>query len=325
MASQTNTLAGLLLLNDQNMSSVFPTSVLDDAPVMARAHAQPASQGGTYHKYLRRYTAAGAGFRELNTGVDNAAEYIEEVDVTCKILDGSFARDVMLADGFAKGRAAFIQRETQAAVRTMMYTLETAVFNNGTGTQFAGLPSIEVYADTNVSGTRVTDAGGAGGKSVWLVRWGEDAVSIIAGNSGKISFDWNDENPTVTRITTTQTKYYNAYLVTLCGYFGLQVGSPYDVARIANLDGTTDDLLDDDLLSTAIATFPAARPPNMIVMNRTCLKELQQSRTATNPTGAPAPFPSEAFGIPIVTTDALPTNEDTINTTTSTSTTSSSI
>ena len=325
MASQTNTLAGLLLLNDQNMSDVFPTNVLDDAPVIMKAHAQPASKGGTAHQYLRRYTAATVGFRELNTGVDNSAEYVEQVDVTCKILDGSFARDVMLADGYAKGRAAFMQRETEAALKTMMFTLEKAIFSNGTGTQFAGLPSIEIFADTNVSGTRVTDAGGAGGKSVWLCRWGEDALSVIAGNSGRIAFDWNDENPTVTRITTTQTKYYNAYLVTLAGYFGLQVGSSYDVARIANLDGTSDDLLTDDLISTAMSTFPAARPPNMIVMSRTSLKELQQSRTATNPTGAPAPFPSEAFGVPIVVTDSLSDSETTIDATTSTSTTSSSI
>jgi hypothetical protein len=44
-------------------------------------------------------------------------------------------------------------------------------------------------------------------------------------------------------------------------------------------------------------------------MNRRSLRQLQQSRTATNSTGAPAPFPTEAFGVPIVVTDALLSTE----------------
>ena len=102
----TNTLAGMLLLNDQNMADIYPNGVLDDAPVIARAIAVPASQGGTLHKYLRRHTAATVGFRELNTGVTNVAEVFEDVSCVCKILDASFTRDVMLADAFRGGRSA---------------------------------------------------------------------------------------------------------------------------------------------------------------------------------------------------------------------------
>ncbi len=170
------------------------------------------------------------------------------------------------------------------------------------------------------------NAGGAGGKSVYLIRWGEDATAIVAGNDGKMDFKWDAENPTVVRVTDSgAANVYSAYLVTLAGYFGLQIGSSYDVVRIANLDGTSDDLLTDDLLSTALSMFPASRPPNMIAMNRTALKELQQSRTATNPTGAPAPFPQEAFGVPITVTDALSTGETTVDSTTSPTTTSASV
>jgi hypothetical protein len=60
----------------------------------------------------------------------------------------------------------------------------------------------------------------------------------------------------------------------------------------------------------------------MIVMNRTALAELRDSRTATNPSGAPAPFPTEAFGIPIVVTDILGDGETPVNTTTTPTTTS---
>ncbi len=58
-----------------------------------------------------------------------------------------------------------------------------------------------------------------------------------------------------------------------------------------------------------LALFPAGKAPSYIVMNRTSLKQLQQSRTATNATGAPAPFPSEAFGVPIIVTDSIVSTE----------------
>jgi len=39
------------------------------------------------------------------------------------------------------------------------------------------------------------------------------------------------------------------------------------------------------------------------------LKQLRDSRTATNVTGAPAPRPTEVEGIPIIVTDAIVNTE----------------
>jgi hypothetical protein len=306
------------------MADIYPTNVLDDAPVVAQAVAQAASQGGTLHKYLRRKVAAGAGFRHINTGISNAAEQFEDISAICRLLDGSFDRDVALAAGFRGGLSAYIERETMAALKSCMFAIEQGIFTNAKTTAFAGLLQFSDYNIDN-STSQVVNAGGAGGKSVWLLRWGLDAVSIIAGNEGRMDMIWSDDNPTIVRITDSGSNPYSAYRVTLAGYFCLQVASTYDAVRICNLDGTSDDLLTDDLIADALSRFPAARPPNMIVMNRTSLKELQQGRTATNPTGAPAPFPNEAFGVPIVVTDALPTDEATVNSTTTPTTTSSSI
>ena len=132
---------------------------------------------------------------------------------------------------------------------------------------------------------------------------------------------WDDDNPTIVQVAASGGTY-SAYRVTLGGWFALQVGSTYDACRICNLDGTSDDLLTDDLIAEGISKFAAARQPNMIVMNRTALAELRASRTGTNPTGAPAPFPTEAFGVPIVVTDALGSSESTVNASTTPTTTS---
>lgn len=327
----TNTLAGLLVLNDQNLADIFPSNVVNMSPVAARAFAQKASSGGTQHKYVRQLTAPGATFRKINTGVTNAAATFEDITHNLEYLDPSFTRDVALVRGYRKGLSEYIKGETGKSIVQGLYGIEQAIFNFNLATQFVGLPYMVEYADTNyASPSQILDAGGAGGKSVWLIRWGEDAVSLIAGNDGRIDMEWDDENPTITRVTDAGgTNVYSAYLVTLGLWIGLQVGSIYDVVRIANLDGTSDDLLDDDLLGQAYSKFPAGHKPNMIAMNRTALKELQQSRTATNPTGAPAPFPTvwEAAGTPIeiVVTDALSDSEATVNASTTTTTTSSSV
>jgi len=320
----TNTLAGLLVMNDQNMADIYPNQVLDNAPVVQSAYAIPASTGGTQHKYTKRTTAASVGFRKINTGVTNTAEVFTDMTVNLEFLDPSFTRDVAIADAYRKGLSAYIEKETQGELKTGMFNIERAIFNFNQSTQFIGLPYMNDYADTDVG--QIVDAGGAGGKSVWIMRWAEDGVALVAGNDGRVDLKWDDDNPTIVQVTDAGgTNVYSAYRVTLGMWIGLQVGSLYDVVRIANLDGTSDDLLTDDVISEALAKFPAGHNPNMIVMNRTAQKELQQSRTATNPTGAPAPFPMESFGVPIVVTDALGSSEATVDTSTTTTTTSSSV
>ena len=302
----TNTLAGLLMLNDANMADIYPSNVLDEAPVIRQAFAQPASQGGTTHKYLRRKTAAGAGFRKLGYGIVNAAEEFTDVTVNCELLDGSFDRDVGLALGYKAGREAYLRKETLAGLKTMFYRLEESVFNIGVAHSFTGLPYFDDYFAEDLD--QVVNAGGTGGKSVWLLRWADDGVSIVAGNEGRVEFTLPDAD-NIVRVLDGKSHPYSAYRMTLLGWYALQVGSKYDAARICNLDGTGGKTVTDDRLAEGISKFRAGKGPNMIVMNRTALKELRESRTATNPSGAPAAFPTEAFGIPIVVTDALSDSE----------------
>jgi hypothetical protein len=88
------------------------------------------------------------------------------------------------------------------------------------------------------------------------------------------------------------------------------LGGKYSIGRICNLNASDSGAqLDDDKISDLLSAFPSGMAPDFLVMNRDRLKELQQSRTATNPTGAPSPFPSSAFGVPIIVTEALVNTE----------------
>ena len=320
MANQyTNSLAGLLLLNDQNMANIFPSDVLDQARVLRRLYAIPASQGGTLHKFVRRMTEAGSGFRAIGYGVSNAAAYIKEMDVVCKYLDATVVRDVALAQGYRGGIGGYMQREIFLGLRASFFALEKAIFRTGISGAFAGLPAFDDY--TYIGGTLVKNAGGNGGSSCWMLRTAEDGVAIVAGNDGNMSMMWDDSNPTLIRVNTNTgdlTEGYAAYQAAIGGYFALQVGSIYDAVRICNLDGTAGHKMTDALLGSALAAFPAALQPNLIVMTRACREELRASRTATTPTGKEADIPDNFQGIPIEVTDALASNETAISTSSTT-------
>ncbi|MEY2656133.1 MAG: hypothetical protein RLZZ524_3161 [Pseudomonadota bacterium] len=313
----TNTLAGLLALNDRRLSEAEGSDVLNAAPFVLVAHAQPASNGGTQHMFNRVLTAPGVGFRGVSEGITNAAGTFEDVTLNCALLDGSFSRDKALALAYRKGAVAYMDKEATMSLREAFFKMECAIFRSNINKQFTGLPGSGFFDATGDG--QVINAAGNGGRSVWLLRCAEDGISIVAGNEGRV--DMATEDATIQALDSSS-RPYTALHRSILGWFGLQIGSKYDAARVANLDGTTGHTLTDGLLAQALAKFPAARQPTHIVMSRTSHSELQQSRTATNPTGAPAPFPTEAFGFPIVVTDAIPEDEAALNTTTTTTTTS---
>jgi hypothetical protein len=212
-------------------------------------------------------------------------------------------------------------KQTMKALKSLFQGLEQQIFQ-GTSVDADGFTG---FQDSTIldglDDAMVVDAGGSGGRSVWLIRTTEDDMAIVAGNEGNIKFDF-DPDAVQKIITNTGTGAgYNALNAALGSWYAIQFGSIYTVARIANLDGTNTNTLTDDMLSEAISKFPATKQPNLIVADRTTLKELQQSRTATNPTGAPAPFPENAFGIDIVVTDQLGSGEAALVTTTAAPTT----
>lgn len=318
MADNTNTMAGLLALNDRNLSPIEASDVLNTAPVVRSLFAQKASQGGTTHKFQREATAPGVGFRLINEGITNATGTFDIVTLTCALLDGSLTRDKAVALGYKDGPTAYMDKEGLKSLRASFFALEKALFQSNQNKQFTSLAGNEFYDAITVD-SQVINAGGSGGRSVWLLRSAEDGISMIAGNDGRI--DMALEDATVLARDSSN-RAYTALHRSLMGWFNIQVGSKYDAVRICNLDGTTGHKLTDTLIAEALVKAKVGMAYNMIVMSRTSLYELQASRTATNPTGAPAPFPGESFGVPIIVTDGLSEAEAAINTTTTTTTTS---
>jgi hypothetical protein len=315
--SNTNDLAGLLLLNDANVSAEDISAILNEAPVIRALHAQVASQGGTRHQFKRKTVAPGVGFRLVNEGITNANGEFSIIQLDCALLDASFSRDKAIANGYRKGATAYMDEEAMDSLAEAFAQAERSIFRANINKQFTGLPG-NAYFDAITVDSQVVNAGGNGGRSVWLLRTAPNGISVIAGNDGRV--DMATEDAVVVAYDSSDRAYTGLHR-SILGWFGLQVATQYDAARIANIDGTTGHKLTDALIAEGLSKFKAGKGPNLIAMSRTSLFELHTSRTAVNPTGSAAPIPTEAYGIPIVVTDSIPEDETALNTTTTTTST----
>lgn len=254
---------------------------------------------GTNYKSLVRTELPTVNFRNANQGVTASKSGWENRLVECFILDPRWECDKAVADKHEDGAEAFIAMEAAGMTRAAFITLGKQ-FYYGRANDAKGHPGLINAVDANM----VVDATGTTantGSSVWAVTFGPQAVQWVYGAGGSL-----DVSDVIEQLVPDENgDRYMAYVQNLLAYPGLQVGSKHAVGRIKNLTADSGKGLTDDLLSDLLSRFPVGFKPDYFMMSRRSLKQLQQSRTATNPTGAPAPFPQEAFGIPIQVTDSI--------------------
>lgn len=250
-------------------------------------------------------------FRNANAGTAAIKNTYENRQVETYIMEPRIEVDRAVADKYEDGAAAYIALESEGVMEGEMQGLSSQ-FYYGTSNNAAGFPGlIAAYDSTNM----VVDAGGttaSTGSSVWFVRFGPKDVIWVWGNNGELKFspvriesiiDPNDS-----------TKKFDGYVQTGIGYPGLQVGSTRAICRIKKLTADSGKGLTDALVNTALAKFPAGMGPNAVFMTQRSAAQLQSSRTATTPTGQPAPFPTTIKGIdgqdiPLHVTDAIVNTE----------------
>ncbi len=298
-----------------DLAPIEVTDLLKASPFISLLPMVPSSNGTT-HKYTKETGAPVVGFRDANTGRDMDSSDDTLVTVNLKALDFTFQVDVIVADGWRLGTQHYLGREASRHLASAVRHFERQVINgivgasdsaaptNGDAGGFAGFrdaATVNALADTMV----VNAAGSTADtqSSVWAVRIAEDGVCGVYKGDG----DWAKMNDTVIvpKIVNpgTDQKTFPTYYTPGTAWLGLQVGSAYDIGRIANLDATHP--LTDDMIADLISRFPVGFGPTHILMGRRSLKQLQDSRTATTTDGAPAPFPVDAFRIPIIVTDAI--------------------
>lgn len=305
MANAYTSTTELLQLADGNISDISVSDLLEEAPLLARMSAIVASNS-TSHEWLKKTAAPTAGFRAINDGMENTKATYTKKTQALKLYDAGFAIDLGLSK--AGGGDALRRREAIDHLMTAFADMEKQIIY-GTGEDAAGFTGLANEATTAAyDDAMVVDAGGttaSTGSSMWAIRTNESAVSVVYGANGRIEI--GEEYPATLAGSTTG--IFDAMRTPILFYGGLQVATNYDVARIINLTADSGKGLDDDKIADLLSLFPSGRGPNVLVCTRRSLTQLQQSRTATNPTGAPAPFPTEAFGVPLITTESLSNTE----------------
>jgi len=291
-----------------DVAQTSTSDLLQDSPVVARMPRINPSGSNTVHKYRKITGAPAVGFRSENDGRDNDHSEDAVVTVNLKIADFGFSVDVASAEGDSQSTPEqVIAREGARHLAAILYKAEQQVFyGTGTGGDSNGFSGFmnSTYLDA-LADTMVIDAGGttvATASSVYAVRLGTDDVAMVTQPQIQIG------DTQIARVQGAN-GWYHAYDTPCSVWMGLQMGGAYSIGRIANLTADSGKGLTDDLISSLLSEFPAGRQPTVLVMNRRSLKQLQQSRTATNATGAAAPFPEEAFRVPIIVTDAILSTE----------------
>ena len=279
------------------------TEVLNQSPLVNRLPIGDTSDGSETHKYNKYTGAPVVGFRSPNAGRDYDHSVDTVVSVNCMILDFSWRVDYAVANAWRQGPEALIAREGARHLQAALFKLEQQVLY-GTGSLgdangFEGLAD-STYIDAVADGM-VVSAGGSTADSqtsAYFLKTGFDDVRLVTPMSRGISLG-------ETIVTEANDTNHPVYYTPASMYIGLQMGGAYSVGRVANIETA----FDDDDIAEVLSAFPAGMGPNLGVMNRKAQRLLRESRTATNVTGTPAPFVTNAFGVDMFTTDGIVSTE----------------
>lgn len=283
-------------------------SVLNGQQVSVPGVGDARTISGLNYKTLVRTGLPTVSFRAANQGTASSKSTHANRMVETFILNPRWNADKAVADAYEDGAEAYIAMEGAAHMEAAMQHLGKQFYygTNATNQNDAlGHPGlIQAYDATNMA----VDAGGttaSTGSSVWAVKWGPKAVRWVWGRDGQLELSDVDM-----RDVSDGSNNYTAYHQELLARPGLQVGSIRAIGRIKKLTEDSGKGLTDALISSLLSKFRSGYYPDVLFMSRRSLTQLQQSRTATNPTGAPAPFPQSAFGVPILPTDSILDTEE---------------
>jgi hypothetical protein len=260
-------------------------------------------KGLNYKTLIRTAVPTGSSFRAANEGVAASKSTFVNRLIEAYIFNRRWECDKAIADAYEDGAAAYIALEGAAQMEGGMQDLASQFYYGvGTGGQAKGFPGLlAAYDATNM----VVDAAGTTDSvcsSVWAVKFGPKEVQWVWGLGGQLALsDVREESI----LDAAGTGRFTAYIQEILARPGLQVGSTYSIARLKKLTTDSGKGLTDKLLADLLGKFPVGTRPDVFFMSRRSLMQLQNSRTATNATGAPAPIPAESFGVPIAPTDAI--------------------
>jgi len=257
---------------------------------------------GTQYKTLIREALPTVAFRNVNEGATTVKARYGQRIVETFIMDVPVECDKAAADANEDGAAAVLALEAQTMLEASFRHVASQVWY-GVTNDAKGFPGMKATVDSSM----VVDATGSTGSTttIWAVRLGGNGVSFVVGRDGAITVSDVKE----VRLTDGNDNPYDGYRQNILAYIGMQVTNIKAFACIKNVEDVTGKRTSDSLLYKLLETFPAGAGPDVIFMSKLARRLWRESRTATNPTGMPAPYPETFEGVRIAVTDMLTTSE----------------
>jgi len=277
-------------------------------PEVTIASARPI-RGVSYKTLVRTALGnpQGGSFRNANEGSLPIVHKYENREVECFIMEPRFQCDKAVADAHPDGPGFYIAQENTGTLEGEFQGLARCFYyGRGALGNTKAFPGLLASVDPNM----VIDATGTTEStcsSAWAVKFGPQYVQWVLGMNGGFNFSPLRIESIIDPADST--KRFDGYVQTMVTRPGLQVGTTQALGRIKKLTADNGKGLTDKLLSSLLALFKVGMVPDAFFMSRRSRQQLQASRTATNPTGQPAPIPTEAFGVPIQVTEALADTE----------------
>ena len=303
IASSYTTLADLQRFNDRTLADVEMSDIHDSAPLIKRLAAVPSSNG-TLHRYEVETGAPVVGFRNLNEGRVNTKASVRTVESALKILDAGTSVDRAAADADQNGKAAHIAKKAKRNLKAAHFVAEQQIINGEAEKGFMGLRQAMAHLDNEY----VINAGGTtanAGSSIYIIVTNDEGSDVALVSNKEITVGETTE----VLLYDEDGKPFDGYRTPVLGWLGLQIGSKTSLVRIANITEQAGKGATDDLVYRGLELLPSDKHPELILMSRRSRRQIRESRTATNNTGAPAPLPTDVEGIEIVTSDAVENTE----------------
>jgi len=258
---------------------------------------------GINFKTLIRTALPTVGYRNANEGTAATKGTYANRLVECFIMNPRIEADKAVADAYEDGAQAWLALEGEGVLQAAFGTLAKQFYYGATtaGGDSKGGPGLIDSLDTT---NMVVDAGGTTAdtcSSVWAVKYGGTYVQWVYGLNGQLMLS----DPREETIYDTNNNPLDGYVQSMLARPGVQCGNRTCVGRIKKLTADSGKGLTDALIGSLLAKFPAGIVPDVLLMTKRSQEQLRASRTATNATGAPAPIPTDAFGIPIGVTDGI--------------------
>jgi hypothetical protein len=273
---------------------------------------------GTSYKTLIRTGYPTAQFRNINEGVPRSKSVFENRLVEAFVLDTQIAADKALADVWDGGVAAYQAIESVGVTEAVLRRVSKSIYyGNSAASVAAGLGDVKGFpgfVDAYDTAAHEVDAGGSTAlTSVWAVKLGIKDVHLVnaGGNVLGILPEWRIQS-----VADASNNFFTAYVNSLMGWIGMQVGSIHSLVRIKKVGTDAGKGMTDALGQQAIELFPSGVMPDFFIMNRRSRRQLHQSRTIVTATGGflanNLPLPTDIEGVPLLITDSISNAEGTL-------------